>query len=145
MRIKTTIVNTVTQSVEQQPSQTAMGVALARSRAAIEERKEIKGNDYLAEIFLPENMKASLKGTNMSNEAILSRTPGMYEYIIARTAYFDFIVEQALRENISQIVLLGAGYDTRAYRFNDLIDKTKIFELDILRKSIRLDYCIKIK
>lgn len=131
MGIKTTIENTDAQSVEQQPSQTAIGVALARAMAAIEKREEIRGHDYLAEIFLPENMKASLKGTTMTNEVILSRTPGMYEYIIARTAYFDVIVEQALRENISQIVFLGAGFDTRAYRFNDLIDKTKIFELDI--------------
>jgi methyltransferase (TIGR00027 family) len=55
----------------------------------------------------------------------------MYEYMIARTAYFDHIVEQALQENIPQIVFLGAGYDSRPYRFRDLIKDTRIFELDI--------------
>ena len=55
----------------------------------------------------------------------------MYEYLIARTAFFDDIVEQALRENIPQIVFLGAGYDSRPYRFKDLIKETSIFELDI--------------
>ena len=64
-------------------------------------------------------------------EEMISRTPGMYEYIIARTTYFDHIVEQALRDNIPQILFLGAGYDTRPYRFKDLIKDTRIFELDI--------------
>jgi methyltransferase (TIGR00027 family) len=32
--------------------------------------------------------------------------------------------------NIPQVVFLGAGYDTRPYRFKDLIRDTKIFELD---------------
>ena len=57
-------------------------------------------------------------------------SPGGYEYFIARTAYMDALVEQALRDNIPQLVFLGAGYDTRAYRFSDLIQDTRIFELD---------------
>ena len=55
---------------------------------------------------------------------------GMYEYLIARTAYFDNLFVNALNENIPQIVLLGAGYDTRAYRFAKLNNGTKIIELD---------------
>jgi methyltransferase (TIGR00027 family) len=57
-------------------------------------------------------------------------TPGAYEFMLARTAFFDHIVEQALRDNIPQIVFLGAGYDSRPYRFQDLIQATRIFELD---------------
>jgi methyltransferase (TIGR00027 family) len=118
-------------TVEQQPSQTAMGAAIARAVAVIGEKEEIRGPDYLAEIFLPENIKVSLKEPAMMKEMMASRMPGMYEYIMARTAFIDHIVEQALRENFSQIVFLGAGYDTRPYRFKDLIKDTRIFELDI--------------
>ncbi len=118
------------ESVEQQPSQTAMGVATARALGAIDEREEIRGHDYLAEIFLPEDQKALLKNPAY-RELIANITPGRYEYMIARTAYFDDIVEKALHENIPQIVFLGAGYDTRPYRFKDLIKDTRIFELDI--------------
>jgi len=50
--------------------------------------------------------------------------------MIARTTFFDRIVEQALKENIEQLVLLGAGYDSRPYRFGNFIQDTKIFELD---------------
>jgi methyltransferase (TIGR00027 family) len=129
--IGSTAVETNAGSVEQQPSQTAMGAAIARAVAVIDEREEIRGHDYLAEIFLPENIKASLKEPAMMKEMMASRMPGMYEYISARTAYFDHIVEQALQENFSQIVFLGAGYDTRPYRFKDQIKDTRIFELDI--------------
>jgi methyltransferase (TIGR00027 family) len=128
--IRTTAVYASKQSVEEQPSKTAMGVATARALAAIDEREEIRGNDFMAEIFLPDNVKAFLKDINM-REMIANQTPGMYEYIMARTSYFDNIYENALRENISQVLVLGAGYDTRPYRFKDLIKDTRIFELDI--------------
>jgi len=127
--IRTMSVDAHKQSVEEQPSQTAMQVASARARAALEEREEIRGHDYLAEIFLPEERKAFLKEPAVRK--MTNRIPGMYEYVIARTAYFDSIVEQALRENIPQIVFLGAGYESRPYRFKDLIKDTRIFELDI--------------
>lgn len=117
-------------SVEQQPSETAMAATFLRALAAIDEREEIQGDDYLAEAFLPEDRKASLRYPAVRKEIGKSR-PGMYEYMIARTAYFDHIVEQALQENIPQIVFLGAGYDSRPYRFRDLIKDTRIFELDI--------------
>ena len=55
----------------------------------------------------------------------------MYEYGIARTTFFDNIFIDALNKNIPQIVLLGAGYDTRAYRFAEINNTTKIIELDI--------------
>ena len=128
--ITATITEINKNSVEQEPSQTAMGVTYLRALAAIDEREEIRGNDFMAEIFIPDNMKAFQKNNNL-REMIKNQKPVMYEYIMARTAYFDNIYENALRENISQIVFLGAGYDTRPYRFKDLIKDTKIFELDI--------------
>jgi len=118
-------------TVEQQPSQTAMGVTKARAVSFIEEREEIRGSDYLAEIFLSKNIKDSLKDKVFWKKVMADNKTGIYEMIIARTAYFDNIVQQALRENFSQIVFLGAGYDTRPYRFRDLIKDTIIFELDI--------------
>jgi methyltransferase (TIGR00027 family) len=54
----------------------------------------------------------------------------MYEYVIARTKYFDNICLDAINNNIEQIVLLGAGYDSRPYRFCKSIINTKIYELD---------------
>ena len=121
---------TIIKTVEQKPSRTAMGIAFLRALAYKDKRDEIGGSDYLAEIFLTEEQKASIKDKAIFDGLNNSR-PGIYEFITARTAFFDHIVKQALIDNIPQIVCLGAGYDTRAYRFRDLIKDTEIFEVDI--------------
>ena len=119
-------------AVEEQPSETAMTAAFCRAVSANDTREGLKGPDYLAEIFLTEDGKRPLKDPG-AREWVINKllTPQMYGYFIVRTAYIDSIVEKALSEKIPQIVFLGAGYDTRAYRFKDLITDTKIFELDI--------------
>jgi methyltransferase (TIGR00027 family) len=117
-------------SVQEQSSGTAMWCALLRALATAETREEIRGRDYLAEIFLPDNQKKLIRDPALRKWAIKKQPPGMYAYLIARTFYFDHIVEQALRENIPQLVILGTGYDSRAYRFKNLIKETRIFELD---------------
>jgi len=120
-------------SSEKQPSASAMNVALCRAVAAHDPREEIRGRDTLAEVFLDRPARESLY-VPATHAIILKKldtfSPGTYEYFIARTAYLDAIVEQALRDHIPQIVFLGAGYDTRALRFADLIGPTRIFELD---------------
>ncbi len=118
-------------SIEQQPSETAMIVTFYRALASLDEREEIRGGDYLAKKFLPEDRKKVIKDPATRSWLIKTGTiPGMYEYMIARTAYFDQVVERALRENIPQIVFLGAGYDSRSYRFREIIKQTRIFEVD---------------
>jgi methyltransferase (TIGR00027 family) len=67
----------------------------------------------------------------------------MYEYMLARTAFFDNVFIDALNKNIPQIVLLGAGYDTRAYRFANLNNTTKIIELDIETTQNRKNKCLQ--
>jgi methyltransferase (TIGR00027 family) len=63
--------------------------------------------------------------------------------MLARTAFFDNIFLDALNKNIPQIVLFGAGYDTRAYRFASLNNTTKIIELDIATTQNRKKKCLK--
>lgn len=126
-------------SPESQPSASAVNVARCRAVAAHEPREEIRGPDYLAEIFLADDVqeaeaaRRSLQDPAMHAmiaKKLTAFSPGTYEYFMARTAYMDGVVEQALRDHIPQIVFLGAGYDTRPYRFSHLIQKTRIFELD---------------
>jgi methyltransferase (TIGR00027 family) len=123
--------DTNNKSVEYQPSETAMAITFLRALASHYEKDEVKGSDYLAEVFLTEDRKRLLKGRLVIEWVIKNKTtPGMYEFIIARTAFFDHIVQRALMANVPQVVFLGAGYDTRPYRFKDLIQDTKIYELD---------------
>ena len=116
-----------------QPSASALNVARCRAIAAHDPRKEIRGHDQLAECFLDEPARQSL--TNPAVHGVILQkleafSPGGYEYFIARTAYLDAVVEQALEAHVPQLVLLGAGYDTRAYRFCHLLKATRVFELD---------------
>jgi methyltransferase (TIGR00027 family) len=124
-------VNASEKTVEQKPSDTARGVANLRFIATLEEREEIRGRDYLAEVFVPEEWKATFRDS-AKREWFVTKflPPGMYRGHIARTAWFDGLVEEALREHIPQIVFLGAGYDSRPYRFAALIRDTRIFEVD---------------
>jgi methyltransferase (TIGR00027 family) len=55
---------------------------------------------------------------------------GLYEYVIARTRYIDAAFKQALADRFDQIVLFGAGFDTRALRFGSDLGETRVYELD---------------
>jgi methyltransferase (TIGR00027 family) len=57
--------------------------------------------------------------------------PGIYEYVLARTKVMDSVFVDALEARFAQIVLLGAGFDTRALRFSDRNWGTRVFELDV--------------
>jgi methyltransferase (TIGR00027 family) len=56
---------------------------------------------------------------------------GIYEYVIARTKYIDAVFKRALAEEFNQILIFGAGFDTRALRFQVEMGNTRIFELDV--------------
>jgi methyltransferase (TIGR00027 family) len=58
---------------------------------------------------------------------------GIYEYVMARTVVLDEAFVAALEDGFPQIVILGAGMDTRALRFADMNAATRVFELDLPR------------
>ncbi len=106
-----------------------MGAAALRALAAVDEA--VRGPDNLAVLFVAEDIRRALKNPAAAKQVFSRRiTPGMYEFMIARTAFFDALVARALREGTPQVVFLGAGYDTRPYRLKGLIRNTRLFELD---------------
>ena len=56
--------------------------------------------------------------------------PGGSGEAIARTRYIDDYMLECIAAGIKQLVLLGAGYDSRAYRFDALKKDIKVFEVD---------------
>lgn len=54
---------------------------------------------------------------------------GAIEFITARERYIDDFLKTCLDEGVEQVVILGAGFDTRAYRIPG-IEKTRVFEID---------------
>jgi methyltransferase (TIGR00027 family) len=116
--------------VQRSASETALATASMRAMAAHDPREEIRGADTMAELFLTEEQKKPLDEPKARAWVMQDRiTPGAYEFMIARTAFFDETVRKALADR-RQVVLLGAGYDTRPYRFADLLGTSTVFELD---------------
>ena len=58
------------------------------------------------------------------------RGPGVWEFLAARERHIDDTLEASLAEGLEQLVILGAGYDARAYRFEALKTGVKVFEVD---------------
>ncbi|QDU90896.1 Putative S-adenosyl-L-methionine-dependent methyltransferase [Pirellulimonas nuda] len=56
--------------------------------------------------------------------------PGFLEFVAARTRRLDDLLEQALRDGVRQVVILGAGYDSRAYRYSQHWQDVALFEVD---------------
>jgi methyltransferase (TIGR00027 family) len=54
-----------------------------------------------------------------------------YFYVNARTHYIDAALRKAAAEGITQVVVLGAGFDTRAYRFRKEFPQLRFFEVDL--------------
>ena len=118
-------------SEQKNASQTAETTLLLRALTCFEQEARIRGVDHMAELFLPEETRRKLQNPAY-RMAVKAKLPeGLYAYIIARTAYFDEVFVESLQAGFPQIVLLGAGYDTRAYRLAPPAGKAgTIFEVD---------------
>lgn len=55
--------------------------------------------------------------------------PGLLPYAVARTAFIDEALEAALARGVRQVLILGAGYDTRALRTPG-IESAVVYEVD---------------
>lgn len=55
--------------------------------------------------------------------------PGIIGNLVCRTRFIDDVLESALADDVEQVVILGAGFDTRAYRITGM-DSIDVFEVD---------------
>jgi len=118
--------------IDNKGSRTAEFTCFARACAYREKDGRIRGPDHLAEVLVPPIPKLILKLPTLRKLFIRKVfAPGIYQYVLARTKVMDLEFVAALEAGFSQIVLLGAGFDTRALRFADLNRGTRIYELDI--------------
>jgi methyltransferase (TIGR00027 family) len=111
-------------------SETAIIVASLRALSNYEDDPYFQCLDQYAELFLPDERRIPLQDAEKRHLIKMSIPKGMYEYVISRTRYFDHIFLEALKSDFGQIVFLGAGFDSRPYRFSKLVDGTRIFEVD---------------
>ncbi len=119
--------------IPNQASVTAENNAALRTYESMRPDAERICNDPYAEYFLPERFYSAENRKDKLGEIISdwdARFPGVSNSIIARTRFIDDCLQEALNADIHQLVILGAGYDTRALRFEALRDTAAVFELD---------------
>lgn len=73
-----------------------------------------------------------LRATGLA-EVVLARRerelPGVIANLLCRTRYMDDVLRDAVAEGVEQVVILGAGFDTRPYRITDTAG-VEVFEVD---------------
>ena len=111
-----------------QSSLTAAGIAIARAVESEKPADERISYDPLARQFVPTWMYHSIGFFIKIGYAEL-RGPGVVGFILARERYIDDVLQNYLDESLEQLIILGAGYDSRAYRF-DLPGRVRTFEVD---------------
>jgi len=119
--------------VTNKASYTAGVMAAHRAIEMVRPPEERVCQDPFAFHFLSPEFAAILK----NREQLLTlakdsaqKLPGINGAVVARTRFIDEIVIQHLEEGVAQIIILGAGYDSRAYRIEGIKEKVTVFEVD---------------
>jgi methyltransferase (TIGR00027 family) len=116
-------------------SRTAAYIALFRAIESARPADRRLFADPLAAAFLDRRLRIAAFAARLPGiggvvpRYIDRRWPGPRPSGVVRTRVIDDAVRDALAAGCSQLVLLGAGYDTRAYRLRELAD-IEIFEVD---------------
>jgi len=108
---------------------TAQGVAKQRLIESLAKPHKRVIYDPYAKYFVLGASIIKLLGHKISVWLGEKMVPGMHEHLICRTRFIDDLIEENTSAGIEQYVILGAGYDSRAYRLK-LPPKLKIFEVD---------------
>jgi methyltransferase (TIGR00027 family) len=116
-------------------SRTAEYVALYRALETIETRREPLFRDPFAKHLLSEGRAAALRLANVPGMRVMLeryadwRAPGARTSAIARTRFLDDVVRAEVQRGVRQVVILGAGYDSRAHRLEELASM-RVYEVD---------------
>lgn len=116
------------------PKRSAEGNAVLRYAGSLDRRPDVRNPDALAGLFLGPKFR-TLAGFTLLRRAALPLYmrlfPGAYYYQIARTKLFDAVLVDRIRSgDARQLVILGAGYDTRGQRFSSMLADVPTFEVD---------------
>ena len=118
-------------------SRTAGATTLWRARESARPSGRRLFDDPLADAFLDWRLRWAVRlsrlplvGAAMPWTLIDGHWAGSRGTVVARTRYIDDVLRDALRQGAEQVVILGAGFDSRAYRIPG-IDRVRVFEVDL--------------
>ena len=118
-------------------SRTSVYVAAGRAVGAREPDRSVRNPDYLAEKFLgdpsafdidhPAVRALSLPYDEAINDIEVVNTVRM---MMVRTRFIDDALARAIAGGATQVLILGAGFDSHAYRCQQLLAGVNVFEVD---------------
>ncbi len=118
---------------KQTVSRTALGTAICRLIEQYQPEETRLFDDPVVKWLVGVPIRVMMQFASIRNLTI-KRTDavaqGIYGTQVCRTRYIDDAVRAALAEGIRQLVLLGAGFDTRPYRFPGM-ESVSVFEVDL--------------
>jgi methyltransferase (TIGR00027 family) len=118
---------------KQTVSRTALGAAICRLIEQYQPEKTRLFYDPVAKELVGGSVRILMKFASMRNFTMKQTdavAKGIYGVQICRTRYIDDVVQAAISQGIKQLVILGAGYDTRPYRLPEM-ESVKVFEVDL--------------
>jgi len=115
-------------------SVTAEGVALIRASESAKPENERICYDPYAIRFIPPEILAHFRTLSpeqqeASRAAYDREFPGQRNSIASRVRFFDDTIEEEIASGTRQIVIVGAGFDSRPYRIEE-IRRARVFEVD---------------
>ena len=122
-------------------SRTAQYVALFRGLEHLERGRPRLFDDPFAQAFVPPAYRMLLKAARVpAIYGLLTRyadrrAPGARTSAIARTRFIDDVARRCAAAGVGQVVLLGAGFDTRAHRIPEL-SHAIVFEVDFTDRDL---------
>ena len=114
---------------------TAEGACALRAVATTLRDAELRGPDHLAARFISPGVKLTalvkVPGIRRLLPGLFERIlPGSFWFELARTHHMDQVVTDEVAAGASQVVFLGAGFDSRAYRLQEELSGAALFEVD---------------
>jgi methyltransferase (TIGR00027 family) len=122
----------MTKRIESKTSRTAEMTCFSRAASYLEDSEQYKSDDYISLVMVPSFIKPLIKWPIIRRRFLKwFGSEGIYEYVIARTKFIDYEFKNALEEGYEQILIFGAGFDSRAVRFANISKNVRIFEMDV--------------
>jgi len=116
------------------PRSTAEGACAFRAAGALERDPAVRCPDDMAAGFLGGFNVTSLAKYRATRRVWLfgadRKVPGAYTYEIVRAKFIDEIVLEAAAAGLDELILLGAGLDSRPYRLADRLEGVRTIEVD---------------
>lgn len=112
-----------------QSSLTATGIAIMRALESEKPEDERLFYDPYARKFVPGFLYYFTRFFDRIGHTEW-RGPGVMGFLAGRERHIDEFLKARLADKLQQLVILGAGLDARAYRFEELKNGVKVFEVD---------------